>query len=193
MGSWKRSAILRYAAGSAHSAPSFTRSRRTMRNITKESEQRHGVAAGKRALARKEGREEERKKKRWETKRSSARKIELLFRFALRTTIRQRFAGCRLNPMEICAGSKRADRPLIPDTEDEERGKRPSSSRTWTPGWVYGVAARVNRRIFIKGASLARCQTVPFQSSLKRIGSNCWQFVEEYILGWQLSNCGFHS
>lgn len=29
-----------------------------MRNITKESEQRHGVAAGKRALARKEGREE---------------------------------------------------------------------------------------------------------------------------------------
>lgn len=103
------------------------------------------------------------------------------------TTIRQRFAGissgCRLNPMEICAGSKSgsdAGRLWFPIQKMKSVENVPScqsSSRTWTPGELDGLrrCAWITRfflRIFIKGVSLASSQTVSFQLSLARRGGD---------------------
>lgn len=102
------------------------------------------------------------------------------------TTIRQRFAGissgCRLNPMEICAGSKSgsdAGRLWFPIQKMKSVENVPScqsSSRTWTSeldglrrcAWI----TRFFLRIFIKGVSLASSQTVSFQLSLARRGGD---------------------
>lgn len=193
MGSWKRSAILRYAACSTHSAPSFTRStrsrpRRTMRNITKESEQRHGVADDPLRNAPSRGKRRGKSGERRLGTRNDPPPVKSNYSFVLLwTTIRQRFAGissgCRLNPMEICAGSKSgsdAGRLWFPIQKMKSVENVPScqsSSRTWTPGELDGLRrcawiARFFLRIFIKDVSLASSQTVSFQLSLARRGGD---------------------
>lgn len=171
MGSWKRSAIPRYAAGSTHSTPSFSRSTRRLWELW-EILQRVAATRGSRAI-------------RWETRPLLARRREKKERRLGRTILRPVKSNCsfvlfldnypdlgRLNPMEICAGSKSSrtmSRPaLIPmkSVENLLQGNLP-----WTPccGWFTVLPRFLHGFLYF----LISFERYPVRKRRGEIGSNC--------------------